>query len=124
MLMLLLVSSTHTHKLLAKANQQPKKLCGALWRSVALGLRVCEGLNYAKKNKKLATKRIEKNSSRHTQFSPIAGAFGRKSFATKTRIPLNSESATFGICGRAWSAEAVCDGSVWWTIPDDGMHSV
>jgi hypothetical protein len=29
--MLLLVSSTHTHKLLAKANQEPKKLCGALW---------------------------------------------------------------------------------------------
>ncbi len=42
----------------------------------------------------------------------------------KPEIPLNSESATFGICGHAWPAEAVCDGSVWWTIPDGGMHSV
>ncbi len=52
----LLVSSTHTHKLLAKANQEPKKLCGALWLG---GSRFARYSIMPKKH--LASKRNEKN---------------------------------------------------------------
>jgi hypothetical protein len=44
---------------------------------------------------------MKKNQLIIPNFFHIAGAFGRKSFVTKTRIHLNSEGATFGICGRA-----------------------
>lgn len=128
--MLLLVSSTHTHKLLAKANQQPKKLCGALWRSVALGLRVCEGLNYAPKKKISNKEKWKKFSSSHPILSyrrriwqeifrdenPNPFEFG-KHYVWNPRTRL--------VCGSGLLIIIrVCDGSVWWTIPDGGMHSV
>jgi len=99
----------------------------AQWRSVALGLRVCEGLNYAKKRFSIKEK-WKKFSSSHPILSYRRRIWEEIFRDEKPRIPLNSESATFGIlrtrlvCGNGLLIIRVCDdGSVWWTIPDGGM---